>query len=412
MKTYLVGGAVRDRLLGLAVRERDWVVVGASPAQMADQGFLPVGKDFPVFLHPQSKEEYALARTERKTAKGYHGFNFHTGPEVTLEQDLQRRDLTINAIAEDAEGQLIDPCGGQADLVARNLRHVSDAFAEDPVRILRLARFAARFAPLGFTVHPDTRALMRQMVEAGEVDALVPERVWQEMQRALMGPGPSVFFETLRDCGALARLLPELDALHGVPQTAKYHPEIDSGLHVMMALDLSAAEDQPLPVRYAVLCHDFGKALTAEQYLPAHRGHEQRGVPLVEDVSARLKVPAECRDLALLVTAEHLNLHRAEEARGETLLRLLERLDAFRRPERLPQVVAACSCDARGRGGNPPTRYSGGEHLLAAYALANEIQAREVLADGISGPQVGEELRQRRARRLETWRKQQRATKK
>lgn len=404
MKTYLVGGAVRDRLLGLTVGERDWVVVGASPEQMRAAGYTPVGKDFPVFLHPQSKEEYALARTERKTAVGYHGFEFHTGPEVTLEDDLIRRDLTINAMAEDDNGDLIDPHGGQRDLQARVLRHVSEAFAEDPVRILRLARFHARFAALGFTVADETLAVMRQMVEAGEVDALVPERIWQEMRRALMCERPSQFIETLRACGALARILPEVDALFGVPQTATYHPEIDTGVHVMMALDLAAAEQQPLEVCYAVLLHDLGKALTPERFLPSHRGHEKKGVPPVQAVSERLRAPKACAELARIVTLDHLNVHRAAELRGETLLKLLERMDAFRQPERLEQVIAACSCDARGRGGEPPTVYAGGEILREAYERANAIQARDVMADGVSGPEIGQQMRARRIAVLEAWR--------
>ena len=406
MKTYLVGGAVRDRLLGLPVGERDWVVVGARPEQLRDAGFKPVGKDFPVFLHPQSKEEYALARTERKTAVGYHGFEFYTGTDVSLEDDLIRRDLTINAMAEDDEGQLIDPHGGQRDLEARVLRHVSDAFSEDPVRILRLARFHARFAALGFTVADDTLALMRQMVEAGEVDALVPERIWQEMRRALMCERPSQFIETLRACGALKKILPEVDALFGVPQTATYHPEIDTGVHVMMALDLAAAEQQPLEVRYAVLLHDLGKALTPERFLPSHRGHEKKGVPPVKAVSERLRAPKACADLAAIVTVDHLNVHRAAELRGETLLNLLERMDAFRQPARLEQVIAACSCDARGRGGEPPTVYVGGEILREAYERANAIQARDVMADGVSGPEIGKQMRARRIAVLEAWRRE------
>ena len=404
MKTYLVGGAVRDELLGLPVHERDWVVVGATPEQMRAQGYQPVGKDFPVFLHPQSKEEYALARTERKTAVGYHGFEFHTGPEVTLEDDLIRRDLSINAMARDSEGALIDPYGGQKDLEGRMLRHVSEAFAEDPVRILRLARFHARFAALGFRIADETMALMRKMVEAGEVDALVPERIWQETRRALMHERPSVFIETLRACGALARILPELDALWGVPQTAKYHPEVDTGVHVMMALDLAAQEQQPLEVRYTVLVHDLGKALTPERFLPSHRGHEKKGVAPVEAVSERLRVPKACVTLAKVVTAEHLNVHRAEELRGETLLKLLERFDAFRQPERLDLGIAACSCDARGRGGSPPKEYRGGEILREAFARANQIQARDVMAEGVQGAEISQRLRKRRIEVLEQWR--------
>jgi len=352
METYIVGGAVRDALLGLPVADRDHVVVGATPAEMLALGFKPVGRDFPVFLHPESNEEYALARTERKTGPGYHGFAFHAAPEVTLEEDLARRDLTINAMARAADGRIIDPYGGQRDIVTKVLRHVGPAFVEDPVRILRVARFAARFAD--FALAPETLALMRQMVEAGEVDHLVPERVWQELARGLMSARPSRMLVVLRECGALARLLPEIDALFGVPQRADYHPEIDTGAHVLMVLDQSARFGYALPVRWAALLHDLGKALTPPEILPRHIGHEARGLPRVEAVCARFKVPAECRDLALLAAKHHGKLYRvaplhAEALRPETMVRLIEQVDAFRRPERFEQLLQVGECDHRGR---------------------------------------------------------------
>ncbi|SDG66705.1 multifunctional CCA addition/repair protein [Propionivibrio dicarboxylicus] len=347
MRIYKVGGAVRDALLGLPVQDRDYVVVGATPEAMRAQGFKPVGRDFPVFLHPQTHEEYALARTERKSGHGYAGFVFHAAPDVTLEEDLARRDLTINAIAEADDGTLVDPFGGIADIEARVLRHVGPAFVEDPVRILRLARFAARF--VDFRIAPETAALMRQMVDAGEVDHLVAERVWQELARGLMEKKPSRMIEVLRQCGALARLLPELDRLFGVPQRADYHPEIDTGVHVMMALDCAAAEERELPVRFAVLMHDLGKGTTPAADLPRHPGHETRGVELVEAVCARLRVPTECRDLARLVTRYHGDIRRGRELRAATVVRLLERSDALRRPQRFEQLLQACDCDFHGR---------------------------------------------------------------
>ncbi|HVT37340.1 MAG TPA: multifunctional CCA addition/repair protein [Nevskiaceae bacterium] len=403
MKRYLVGGAVRDALLGLPVKERDWVVVGATPEDMVAAGYLPVGKDFPVFLHPQSKEEHALARTERKTARGYHGFSFYTGPEVKLEDDLVRRDLTINAIAQDDDGTIIDPHHGRDDLQKKILRHVSAAFAEDPVRILRLARFAARFAPLGFTIAPETIALMKQMVAAGEADALVAERVWQETQRALMGEQPSTFFKVLRECGALARVMPELDALFGVPQPEKHHPEVDSGVHVLMVVDCAAQRQAPLAVRYACLCHDFGKALSPAHQLPAHHGHEHSGLPLVEKFSERLRVPSACRELALAVTRDHLNVHQAQQLRPATLLTLLERLDAFRKPARFEEFLLACECDARGRLGLAQRDYPQPQYLRDALAAANAVQVKDVMADGFAGAQIGEELHRRRAQALAQW---------
>jgi tRNA nucleotidyltransferase (CCA-adding enzyme) len=361
LETYLVGGAVRDRLLGRPVRERDYVVVGASVDEMLVRGFKPVGKDFPVFLHPETHDEYALARTERKTAPGYHGFLVHADPGVTLEQDLLRRDLTINALAEDGQGRLIDPHGGLADLEARLLRHVSPAFGEDPVRILRLARFAARFADLGFRVADETLELARAMVEAGEVDALVPERVWQEMERALGEERPSRFFEVLRDCGALARLLPEIDRLWGIPQPEQWHPEIDTGVHVMLVLDMAARLSSELEVRFAALCHDLGKGTTPAEILPRHHGHEERGLTLIDGICDRLRIPNRCRELARVTAACHGLVHKVGELRDGTILDLLERADAIRRPARFERMLMACEADYRGRTGYAERPYPQGE---------------------------------------------------
>ncbi|TXI83145.1 MAG: multifunctional CCA addition/repair protein [Cupriavidus sp.] len=407
MKTYLVGGAVRDALLGLPVKERDWVVTGATPEEMAAAGYRPVGKDFPVFLHPQTKEEYALARTERKTARGYRGFAFQAGPEVTLEEDLIRRDLTINAIAQNPDGSLIDPYAGQSDLRAKVLRHVSPAFIEDPVRILRVARFATRFAPLGFRVADETMALMRQMVDNGEVDALVPERVWRECERALMHEKPSTFFHVLRECGALARVMPEIDALFGVPQRADYHPEVDTGVHTLMCVDVAAEMKAPLEVRVAALLHDLGKALTPEGEWPSHRMHEARGVPLVEKFCARLRLPSDHRDLAVLVTRDHLNVHRCAELRPQTLLELLERMQALRKPEVFQMALQSCLCDARGRKGFERTDYVQVQYLQAAAQAARGIDAKDVVAAGFSGVKVGEELKIRRVEALKNWKARQ-----
>ncbi|CUA92961.1 multifunctional CCA addition/repair protein [Thiomonas bhubaneswarensis] len=371
---YVVGGAVRDALLGRSHGDRDWVVVGATAQQMLDAGFLPVGRDFPVFLHPQTHEEYALARTERKTAPGYRGFVVHAAPEVTLEDDLLRRDLTINAMARSADGTLIDPYGGQRDLQAKVLRHVSSAFAEDPVRILRLARFAARLPD--FSVAPETLELMRHMVQVGEVDALVPERVWQELARGLMEPQPQRLFAVLRDCGALARLLPELDRLWGVPQRADYHPEIDTGVHVMMVLQAAVGLDAPLAVRWACLMHDLGKGSTPPEVLPRHIGHEQRSVALAAAVARRLRVPTDCAELAAVVAAEHGNIHRCLDFSAEATLRLLQRCDALRRPERFALTLLACEADHRGRGGDFPQQpYPQRARLLDALAAAQRVDA-------------------------------------
>ncbi len=398
MKVFLVGGAVRDRLLGRSSGDRDWVVVGTTPEVMGAAGYLPVGRDFPVFLHPRTHEEYALARTERKTGPGYHGFVFRTGPEVTLEDDLSRRDLTINAMAQAEDGTLVDPWGGQADLAARVLRHVGSAFAEDPVRILRLARFAARFTD--FSVAPETLALCRAMVEAGEVDALVPERVWQELSRGLMEARPSRMIEVLRDCGALARLLPEVDALFGVPQRADYHPEIDTGVHLMMVLDMAERLGTALPVRFACLVHDLGKATTPADILPRHLGHEGRSVKLLGPLAARLRVPVECRELAELVAREHGNLHASASFGAEALVRLFDRCDAWRRPERFEQALQACECDARGRLGFEERPYPQADRLRGALAAARAVDSgavsAEALARGLKGPAIGQALQQAR----------------
>jgi tRNA nucleotidyltransferase (CCA-adding enzyme) len=412
MKTYLVGGAVRDALMALsddtpapAHVDRDWVVVGATPQAMADAGFLPVGRDFPVFLHPQTREEYALARTERKTAPGYHGFAFHTAPGVTLEDDLARRDLTINAMAVAAEqsedparGEVMDPYGGRRDLRERVLRHVTAAFAEDPVRILRLARFAARFPD--FSVAPETMALMRQMVEDGEVDHLVAERVWQELSRGLMEQRPSRMLEVLRECGALQRLLPEVDRLWGVPQRADYHPEVDTGVHLLMVLDMSAQLAAPLPVRFACLCHDLGKGTTPADVLPRHIGHEERSAKLLKGVCERLRVPVDCRELADVVAREHGNIHRSGDFGAAALVRLLERCDALRKPARFDDVLLACECDARGRLGLHAQPYPQRERLAQAlrWALAVDTAAvaAQAQADGLAGARVGERIHQAR----------------
>lgn len=373
MKIYCVGGAIRDELLGLPVKDRDWVVVGATPEGLLAEGYKPVGKDFPVFLHPKTREEYALARTERKTAPGYAGFVFHTESSVTLEEDLARRDLTINAIARGEDGELIDPYGGRRDLAARVFRHVSPAFAEDPVRILRLARFAARFAD--FQVAPETLELMRVMVANGEVDALVPERVWQEIARGLMESRPSRMIEVLRDCGALARILPELDCLFGVPQPPQYHPEVDTGAHQLLVIDQAAATNQPLPVRFACLLHDLGKGVTPAHVLPHHYGHEAASEGLARQVGERLKSPADCRDLAVMVAREHGIVHQGLVLRPETVVKLIERCDGLRRPERFGAMLDACACDFHGRTGYEARPYPQRERLLAALAAVRSVDA-------------------------------------
>jgi tRNA nucleotidyltransferase (CCA-adding enzyme) len=392
LQIYLVGGAVRDKLLGLEPQDRDWVVVGATPEQMVELGYQPVGKDFPVFLHPETREEYALARTERKTAPGYHGFAFHASPEVTLEEDLKRRDLTINAMAEDSNGNIIDPFNGQDDLEQGRLRHVSNAFTEDPVRILRIARYAARFAKWGFRVAHGTHSLMKRMVANGEVDALVAERVWQETERALGEETPSRFFEVLRNCGALARIFPELERLFGVPQPKHHHPEEDTGLHTMLVLEQAAKLSPDTRVRFAALVHDLGKGTTPQEEWPKHIAHEHRGVELVEQLCERLRVPRDYRDLAVIVTQHHGVYHRAEELRPGTLLEVLERVDAFRRPERLELYLLACEADSRGRPGFEEQHFAQPGIFRTAYHAASGVNPREVVERGFSGKQVGEEL--------------------
>ena len=376
IQVYAVGGAVRDRLLGLTVQDHDYVVVGASPEDMAQSGFRPVGKDFPVFLHPDTQDEYALARTERKTARGYKGFQVCSSPDVSLEEDLRRRDLTINAMAEAADGSLIDPYGGRADLANKLLRHVSPAFAEDPVRILRVARFSARFAD--FSVAPETLALMQDMVRTGEVDALVPERVWQELARGLMEAAPSRMIQVLRACGALARLLPELDHLFGVPQNPTQHPEVDTGEHVLRVIDAAAAADAPLPVRFAALLHDLGKGLTPPERWPDHAGHETAGMAAIEAVSDRLRVPGDCRDLAVMTGRWHGQAHRGDRLAPAEILDLLEGTDAFRRPERFQDFLAACAADFQGRPGFEDQPFPSAPRLCQALAAARAIDAGAV----------------------------------
>ncbi len=388
MQIYVVGGAIRDELLGRPNADRDYVVVGATPEAMLERGFRPVGKDFPVFLHPGTQEEYALARTERKSGKGYHGFTFHTAPEVTLEEDLARRDLTINAMARGEDGILVDPFHGQRDLEAKILRHVGPAFAEDPVRILRIARFAARFAD--FSLAPETLSLMQGMVSSGEVDHLVAERVWQEIAKGLMEHQPSRMFEVLRACGALARLLPELDALFGIPQRADYHPEIDTGIHTMLVIDQSAHFDFPLPVRFAALTHDLGKATTPPDLLPRHHGHEERSVKLCEQLCTRLRIPNDCRELAVLMARHHGNIHRAAELKASTIVKLLENTDAFRRPERFRQLLDACRCDYTGRLGWADRPYDSPQRLLVALAAASTIEAGKIAAACGDKTKIGE----------------------
>ncbi|HEY7996220.1 MAG TPA: multifunctional CCA addition/repair protein [Steroidobacteraceae bacterium] len=396
MRVYLVGGAVRDRLLKRAVKERDWVVVGATPEELLRLGYEPVGREFPVFLHPTTHEEHALARLERKVGPGYRGFTTQFAPSVTLEEDLKRRDLTINAMAEDENGVLIDPYGGQADLAARLLRHVSEAFVEDPVRILRVARFAARYAELGFRIAPETLELMRRITAEGEARTLVPERVWQETERALDEEHPEVYFQVLRDCGALAVIFPEVDALFGVPQPPRWHPEIDTGVHVLLALRYAAAHAASNPVRFAVLTHDLGKAVTPKADWPSHQRHEEFGVPLIEALCDRLKVPNGHRELAILTARYHTLVHRALELRPATLLTLLENCDAFRRPERFGELLLACEADARGRTGREREPYPQVDYLRAALAASARVALSAADREGLAGPEIGEELRRRR----------------
>src|SRR6185295_3983232 len=396
MQVYLVGGAVRDRLLGRAVKERDWVVVGASPGELERAGYLPVGRDFPVFLHPKTKEEHALARTERKTGPGYRGFVTEFSPGVTLEEDLRRRDLTINAMAEDGAGVVIDPYGGQRDLDARVLRHVSAAFAEDPVRILRVARFAARYAPLGFRVADETMALMRNMVTDGEANALVAERVWAETEKALGEARPDVFIQVLHDCGALAVVYPEIEALFGVPQPEKWHPEIDTGVHQLLSLRAAVELGGGIAVRFAVLMHDLGKALTPGDILPSHHGHEEAGVEPVERFCERLRVPNHLRELAVITARYHTHVHRAFELRADTVVKTLESCDALRRPERFADFLLACEADARGRTGFEARAYPQREYFSRAREAAAAVQLTADERAGLSGEKIGQELRRRR----------------
>ncbi len=400
MEIYLVGGAVRDERLGLPVRERDWCVVGATPADLEARGFKPVGRDFPVFLHPETGEEYALARTERKTGRGYHGFRFDTSPDITIEEDLRRRDLTINALAQAGDGSLIDPAGGLADLDARLLRHVSPAFREDPVRILRAAKFAARFAPLGFTIAAETLELMRAMVADGEADALQPDRVWKETEAALVSSHPQVYFRVLREVGALAAVFPEIDALFGVPQPPQWHPEIDTGVHTLMVLEQAARLSGELDVRFAALVHDLGKATTPAHRLPGHPGHEKRGLRIIRALCERMPVPKASRELALLVAEFHGHCHRALELRPATVLKVLERADAFRRPERFERFLLACEADARGRTGLEDRDYPQAGYLAGAQRAAAAVSAADIVDAGLEGPAIGRELAARRTAAL------------
>ena len=404
MDIYLVGGAVRDSLLGRPVAERDWVVVGATPEELQARGFTPVGRDFPVFLHPHTREEHALARLERKTGPGYRGFVTEFAPDVTLEQDLARRDLTINAMAQAADGHLIDPHGGRADLERRVLRHVSPAFVEDPVRILRIARFLARFAHLGFSVAAETLELMRQMSASGELDALVPERVWRELERLLVEPTPRAGIELLRECGALRIVLPELDALFGVPQSPKWHPEVDTGEHVLLALQVAAGRAAPVSVRFAVLMHDLGKALTPRSEWPKHIAHEARGVPAIESLCQRLRVPQEHRDLALLASRFHTHVHRGLELRATTLLEVLESADAFRRPGRFAELLEVCECDARGRLGFADQPYPQRARFEQALEAASATTLQPDEREGLVGAAIGERLRRKRLAAIEALR--------
>nr|WP_249220914.1 multifunctional CCA addition/repair protein [Serratia rubidaea] len=399
----MVGGAVRDSLLELPVVDRDWVVVGATPEQLLAQGYQQVGKDFPVFLNPQTHEEYALARTERKSGHGYTGFTCYAAPDVTLEEDLLRRDLTINAIAQTTEGELLDPYHGVQDLNARVLRHVSAAFGEDPLRVLRVARFAARFAHLGFTIAPETAALMRQMADSGELAALTAERVWKETEKALQSRSPQVYFQVLRDCHALGVLFPEIDALFGVPAPEKWHPEIDTGIHTLMTLAIAARLSPETDVRFSALCHDLGKGLTPKEYWPHHHGHGPAGVRLVEAMCQRLRVPNPLRDLAKLVAEYHDLIHTVNKLRPETLLKLFDAIDVWRKPQRLEQIILTSEADARGRTGFEEQPYPQGDYLREAYRIASDVSVKEVVASGLQGPAIREEVQRRRRQALANW---------
>lgn len=405
-KTYLVGGAVRDQLLGVPYHEHDWVVVGATPEQLLQAGFRPVGQDFPVFLHPKTSEEYALARTERKSGHGYGGFTFHATPDVTLEADLERRDLTVNAMAMDPQGQIIDPYGGRQDLADRLLRHVSPAFAEDPLRVLRVARFAARYAPLGFRVAPETMALMHELAGSGELQALTAERIWKEYSRALMETRPDVFIQVLRDCGALEQLLPEVNRLFGVPQPPEHHPEVDTGEHILLVLRAAAELQLPLPARWACLLHDLGKGLTPAAHWPKHHGHESKGLPAVKAVNQRSKAPRDCQELALLTCEYHTHCHRALELKPSTLLKLFKAFDIYRRPERFEQFLGACEADAKGRAGLQTRDYPQADYLRAAAQLARQIEIGPLLEKGYQGAELGQMLEQERAQLLGQHRQQ------
>ncbi|MFJ5360917.1 multifunctional CCA addition/repair protein [Pectobacterium sp. CHL-2024] len=407
MKIYLVGGAVRDSLLGLPVTEKDWVVVGATPENLLEQGYQQVGKDFPVFLHPVSRDEYALARTERKSGKGYTGFVCHAAPDVTLEQDLLRRDLTINAIARTERGDLIDPYHGRRDLDNRLLRHVSDAFSEDPLRVLRVARFAARFAHLGFQIAEETMALMQTMAHEGELAYLTPERVWKETEKALGTSSPDVYFQVLRDCGALAVLFPEIDNLYGVPAPAKWHPEIDTGIHTMMTVAMAARLSPEIDVRFATLCHDLGKGLTPPELWPRHHGHGPAGVKLVEALCQRLRVPNPIRDLAKLVAEYHDLVHTVQVLQPKTLLKLFDAIDVWRKPQRLEQLALTSEADARGRAGFEENPYPQGDYLREAFRVASQVSSADVVADGFKGIDVRNELARRRIHALADWKAQQ-----
>ncbi|WP_304163095.1 multifunctional CCA addition/repair protein [Lonsdalea britannica] len=407
MKIYLVGGAVRDGLLHQPVTERDWVVVGATPEALLKLGYQQVGRDFPVFLHPTSREEYALARTERKSGQGYTGFVCNASPDVTLEDDLLRRDLTINAIAQDEDGSLIDPYGGQRDLASKQLRHVSDAFGEDPLRVLRVARFAARYAHLGFTIAPETLALMRQMVDSGELNSLTPERVWKETEKALNSNSPQVYFERLRDCGALQVLFPEIDNLFGVPAPAQWHPEIDTGIHVMMTLAIAAQLSPEIDVRFASLCHDVGKGLTPPSLWPRHHGHGPAGIKLIEAMCQRLRIPNQIRDLAKLVAEYHDLLHTAPILQPKTLLKLFDSIDVWRKPHRLEQLILTSEADARGRTGFEHKPYPQGDYLREAFKVASSVTSAQVVADGFRNVAIRDELHWRRRRALQDWKDSQ-----
>ncbi|UTF59787.1 multifunctional CCA addition/repair protein [Gilvimarinus sp. DA14] len=407
MQIYLVGGAVRDRLLGYPYSEQDWVVVGATPAQMAELGYTPVGKDFPVFLHPDSKEEYALARTERKTSPGYGGFSFHCAPNITLEEDLVRRDLTINAMAMNEAGELIDPHGGARDLREKTLRHVSSAFSEDPVRILRVARFAARYHHLGFTVAEPTMALMAQMVSSGEADHLVAERVWKEFQRALGERHPDVFITTLRQCGALAVVMPELDTLFGLPQPPKHHPEVDTGVHSLMVLQQACELSDDVSVRFAALMHDLGKGLTPKDEWPRHIGHETRGIAPIKQLCQRLAVPNDCRDLALLAAQFHTHCHRAFELKPATLLKLFKQTDAYRKPKRFHQFLLTCKADSRGRTGFTKHDYPQSQYLAEALNVAQQVDIQALVKQGYQGGELGEAIEAERLRLLQDFKQEQ-----